>query len=203
MPVDVPASFQPPGTPAFSPITPEPTSPSIDHSKKPVAEVIRSTEMPTEPNPNRPAPTHSTVEQPKPQPESIRPQPARPRPVRTRCGIQGKPSELEDKPPEIKYIVEDVDRQIDLENTLPPFEDSTVAEFLDLFSQQSGLGIDRIERVTFTLAFKDDTTIALKRSYSEERWTCIKGRMHSLFKLVRKKDPGKKDFVVWVAVDND
>jgi hypothetical protein len=141
-----------------------------------------------------PTPTPNLMRQSLEHPRSSKPPPSS-RPAHIRRRIEGTQ-------PEIEYIVQDVDDQLDFENPLPAFENSTVAQFLNLFSERSGIGLDFIEKVTFTLIFKDHTTLTLNRWDSEQSWERIKTRIRGMFKLVRKRRPNNMDFDVHVGVDD-
>jgi hypothetical protein len=110
--------------------------------------------------------------------------------------------DIEGIKPQIVYVVEDSNMQVDYKNPLPSFEKSTVAEFLNLFSERSGYELDFIEKVTFTLTFKDSTTIDLMRWDSEQDWERLKSRIRDLFKLVRKKEPQRIFFDILVGIEN-
>jgi hypothetical protein len=172
------------------PSPPEPHFHWINSSMESKTSEVSSVNMQTDPD-EQDDPADSICLPSQPRDQKIMHRPLDPRPKPPQVVIEGKHN--------LNFIVENKDGEVDLDNKLPSVERTTVAAFLQIFSEKSGIKIDdSVETLSFTLEFNDDVTLFLRQSDSEEVWGIIKGRIKNLFRRAVKKQPEKTRFIVWV-----
>jgi hypothetical protein len=108
--------------------------------------------------------------------------------------------------PKIRFVIQNSKGALDFRpgKLLPSseFRDSGISDFFALYAHRSGMRLETIESLTFTVVFAKNATIAVKKTDNESVWKTVKKRLSSLFSLTRMEDPEETDFEVYIRVGN-
>ncbi|KAM3068446.1 hypothetical protein ACMFMG_009585 [Clarireedia jacksonii] len=106
------------------------------------------------------------------------------------------PSEPED----IILILHNKSGTLDFETPVPfhVFRNTTISAFFTLYSQRSGVKLEWLEKLTFTVVFANHLTFTMSRDEDEKGWRRLKKRIGSLFLMIKERKPNETDFEVWV-----
>ena len=108
--------------------------------------------------------------------------------------------------PKIRFVIQNSKGTLDFRpgKLLPSseFRDSSISDFFALYAHRSGMRLESIESLRFTVVFAKNATMAVKKTDNESVWKTVKKRLSSLFSLTRMEDPEETDFEVYIRVGN-
>jgi hypothetical protein len=104
------------------------------------------------------------------------------------------------EPQDIIFILHNKSSTLDFESPIPfhVFRNTTVSAFFTLYSQRSGIALENLEKLTFTVVFTNHLTFTMSRDEDDRSWRRLKKRIGSLYLLTRERRPNETDFEVWV-----